>query len=100
MDQLFSETYAQARAKFQQAAEKAGLMCTSWVMEEKGVEGEELAIDVVCLGAREPRQLVMISSGAHGVEGFAGSAIQIGRFRRICDTDRLDDGRPGAKLAG
>jgi len=78
MDQLFSETYTQARARFQQAAEKAGLMCTSRVMEEKGVEGEELAIDVVCLGAREPRQLVIISSGAHGVEGFAGSAIQIG----------------------
>ena len=77
-ENLFSETYSQARAKFQATAEKAGLTCTSHVMKERGVEGEELAIDVACLGAREPRQLVIISSGAHGVEGFAGSAIQTG----------------------
>jgi hypothetical protein len=77
-ENLFSETYSQARAKFQATATKAGLTCTSHVMKERGVEREELAIDVVCLGAREPRQVVMISSGAHGVEGFAGSAIQIG----------------------
>ena len=78
INDLFSETYAQAREKFKTTAANAGLACTSHVMTERGVEGEELAIDVVSSGARQPRQLLMIFSGSHGVEGFAGSAIQTG----------------------
>ena len=88
---LFSETYAQARSKFQTVAAKAGLTCTSHVMPERGVEGEQLAIDVVCLGSPEPRQLVIISSGAHGVEGFAGSAIQLGLMKADLAQDLPQD---------
>lgn len=88
---LFSETYAQARAKFQAAAANAGLTCTSHIMAERGVEGEQLAIDVVCLGARKPCQIVIISSGAHGVEGFAGSAMQVGLMETGLAQDLPDD---------
>ena len=42
----------------------------------RGPEGETLAIDCCVFGARRPRRAVVLSSGLHGVEGFAGAAIQ------------------------
>ena len=42
-----------------------------------GPLGEELAIDIAWLGAGRPRRVLLHSSGLHGVEGFAGSAIQL-----------------------
>ena len=42
----------------------------------KGPDGETLAQDFVMIGARQPREVLLISCATHGVEGFAGSAIQ------------------------
>ncbi len=42
----------------------------------RGPEGETLALDWVCFGARRPRHALVLSSGTHGVEGYTGSAIQ------------------------
>jgi len=78
VERIFSESYREARAKFQTAAETLGLDCQSHVLDLKGVDGEELAVDVVHVGPGDAPQLMIISSGAHGVEGFAGSAIQNG----------------------
>lgn len=39
--------------------------------------GEPLTIDIGWLGAGRPRRVLFHSSGLHGVEGFAGSAIQL-----------------------
>lgn len=74
----FSATYAAARDKFRQALREAGVASTSYRHPTAvGAQGEELTIDVAHLGnVRAPRQLIMLS-GTHGLEGFAGSALQV-----------------------
>jgi len=39
--------------------------------------GDPLGIDIAWFGATKPRRVLIHSSGLHGVEGFAGSAIQL-----------------------
>ena len=75
---LFSTSYVEAREKFLSACEAAGVEVVHRVNPQKGVSGEELAADVARLGARDARKVMLLSSAAHGVEGFAGSAIQTG----------------------
>lgn len=73
----FSATYAQARAKFLDAAKAAGLPHQVFVHPTaKGPEGEGLFTDVVWHGAEKPDAVILTCSGTHGVEGFAGSAGQ------------------------
>jgi hypothetical protein len=40
-------------------------------------DGERLGIDIAWFGTAKPRRVLVHSSGLHGVEGFAGSAIQL-----------------------
>jgi hypothetical protein len=44
---------------------------------QKGPNEENLAIDVAWIGPSDASRLLLSSSGIHGVEGFAGSAIQL-----------------------
>jgi hypothetical protein len=46
-------------------------------MSSKGPDGEPLSIDVATLGPERSDRVVIVSSALHGVEGFAGSAIQL-----------------------
>ncbi len=73
----FSSTYAQARARFLDAAQRCDLDVESHVHPLLGSEGEVLALDVVLDGARHAQRLLIVSSGCHGIEGHAGSAVQI-----------------------
>ncbi len=42
------------------------------------MKGEDLSIDIGCFGnVKNPKHLIIHSSGVHGVDGFHGSAIQI-----------------------
>jgi hypothetical protein len=43
----------------------------------KSPEGEGLTIDIGWFGSSSPRHALVHSSGLHGVEGFAGSAVQL-----------------------
>ena len=76
---LFSASYAQARAKFLQAA--AGLALESHAEPRAGLEGEALAMDVVRLGADDAQALLIVSSGCHGIEGYCGSGLQVALLR-------------------
>ena len=74
----FSQTYAEARAKFIAAVKARGLAVETHVHPSaRGVEGEELAVDLAILGAGNATSLLCILSGTHGVEGFCGSGAQI-----------------------
>jgi hypothetical protein len=73
----FSKSYAQARQKFLNAAQAAGLTVDSNIHPLKGRDGEELAMDVVLDGAPDAKQLLIVSSACHGVEGYCGSGVQI-----------------------
>lgn len=69
-------TYAQARLDVLAAASAVGAEVTAFPHPASGREGEELAIDVVTIGPDDADSVVVIVSGTHGVEGYAGSALQ------------------------
>jgi len=46
-------------------------------LSERGPANEELTIDIARLGCPDPHRAVLHVSGIHGVEGVAGSAIQV-----------------------
>jgi predicted deacylase len=76
MNEFFPADYFAARASFRARAARAGARLTAHAIAATGPGGEELTIDVGWLGADTPRTLVMLTSAVHGVEGYAGSALQ------------------------
>lgn len=50
---------------------------TSVAHASRGPEGEELAVDIAVLGGHDAERTLVIVSGTHGVEGYAGSACQV-----------------------
>ena len=73
----FSQTYAQARQRFLDAAAAAGLDVASHTHPLKGHEGEDLALDVARDGPADAEAVLIISSACHGVEGYCGSGVQV-----------------------
>ncbi len=73
----FSADYFTARSRFRQRVEKAGGRLEALELDAKGPGDENLSIDIGWFGAENPRRVLLHSSGLHGVEGFAGSAIQL-----------------------
>ena len=69
-------TYGEARAAILAAGLRAGADTTAFVHPSPGRLGEELAIDVLTMGPHDADSVLVIVSGTHGVEGFAGSALQ------------------------
>ena len=81
MQDAFSQSYAQARGKFLHAADAAGLTVESHLHPLPGRDGETLAMDVVREGPVDARNLLIISSACHGVEGYCGSGVQVNALR-------------------
>jgi hypothetical protein len=77
----FSADYAEARRRFLAAAEARGAALRPREIAVRGPRGEELGVDVAYLGPEAPERLLVVSSGVHGVEGFAGSALQLQLLR-------------------
>jgi hypothetical protein len=73
----FSTDFFPARSAFRELAERAGGRLEMLPLDAHGPNGQSLGIDIAWFGAENPRRVVVHSSGLHGVEGFAGSAIQI-----------------------
>jgi hypothetical protein len=73
----FSHSYAQARKKFLEAAAALSLPIESFNHPLIGRDGETLAMDVVLDGAPDAKQLLIVSSACHGVEGYCGSGVQV-----------------------
>lgn len=82
----FSATYDRARRRFRDAVKAAkGELSAYRHPHARGARGEELTIDVGHIGnIRASRQLILIS-GTHGLEGFAGSALQAAWLRQACE---------------
>nr|BFD40914.1 M14 family metallopeptidase [Pseudomonas sp. FFPRI_1] len=77
----FSQSYAEARQKFLQSCTSAGLEVESCLHPLPGSQGETLALDAALFGSPKAANLLVLSSGVHGVEGFCGSAVQIDHLR-------------------
>jgi hypothetical protein len=76
---VFSDTYQEARAKFRDAAHGiAGCELHSLSVQEK----DNYTIDIAVLPGNLPG-LTVHTSGVHGVEGYAGSAVQIAFLEAI-----------------
>lgn len=82
----FSDSYSTARDRFIKALEPAGFAHTSYKLQGvddeggplKGPTGEDLTIDVGVRPGSPNSKARVITSGLHGVEGFFGSAVQLG----------------------
>src|SRR5262245_37135151 len=73
----FSPDYFTARSRFCDAVQTAGGRLDTLRLQARGPGGEPLTIDAGWFGSEHPRRVFIHSSGTHGVEGFAGSAIQL-----------------------
>ena len=73
----FSNSYAEARKKFVDAARRAGAKLASYKHpDERGPAGEALYLDVSVLGPGSASRVFVVGSGTHGIEGYSGSATQ------------------------
>jgi predicted deacylase len=74
----FSSDYHSARQKFLDAVAAAGGAVQSFRNPHAGPDGEALFTDVSLFGSGDAPSILVLGSATHGVEGFAGSAIQTG----------------------
>lgn len=77
LDDYFSADYFEAQKRFRYAIKTSGGQLHTLAIDAKGPNGEALTIDIGWFGAERPKRVLLHSSGIHGVEGFAGSAIQL-----------------------
>ncbi len=75
--QAFSASYREARVKFLEGAATAGWQIESHRHPLQGRDGEDLAMDVARSGAPDAKNLLIVSSACHGVEGYCGSGVQV-----------------------
>jgi len=72
---FFRNDYFESRALVQKiAAGKARV--TSYPIEAKSRNGDDLYITIITIGPKHPRKVLAIMSGTHGLEGPVGGAIQ------------------------
>lgn len=79
----FSSRVDEAHDTFMSEASRAGATTRTFDHPLKGPHGEALATGVAMLGPVSAKNVVLITSGVHGVEGYAGSAVQIEYLRNF-----------------
>lgn len=71
-----ADSFPAARAEFLDVATAAGATIISHEHPGRGPDGAVLATDVAVLGRPDAPNRLLVMSGTHGVEGFAGSMCQ------------------------
>lgn len=91
LSHYFSDSYLQARAKIQAAARLRGLTTLASYTNPCATadDGSPLTTDVYWKGPRDARTVLLVSSALHGIEGYAGSAIQL---KHMMDDEPLPPG--------
>jgi hypothetical protein len=74
---FFSPDYFAARDRFRDTARATGASLESLTIAARGPGHERLTIDIAWLGEHDARRALLHTSGVHGVEAFAGSAVQL-----------------------
>ena len=74
----YSSTYNKARNKFLSSAQGVNAQIENIENPHKGPNGEPLYTDIALIDPLDTQDILVLSSGTHGVEGFAGSGIQTG----------------------
>lgn len=76
-DRYFSPDFVTARVRFRDAVAAQNGRLDVLKLPATGPAGEDLTIDIGWFGTAHPDRALVHSSGLHGVEGYAGSAIQL-----------------------
>lgn len=77
LESFYSPDYVTARERFRAAAQSAGATLDALALEARGPRQETLALDIARFGERGARRVLLHTSGLHGVEAFAGAAVQL-----------------------
>jgi hypothetical protein len=78
----FSPTYTEARAKFLAAVQQGGAqLLSSHTNPATGPDGEDCVTDVAWIGPEDAGKLLILVSGTHGAEGYAGSGCHVAWLR-------------------
>ena len=83
LEAFFSPDYATARERFRDAARSAGASLDALGIEARGPRQEPLFIDIAWLGEHDARSVLLHTSGLHGVEAYAGAAVQLAAFKAL-----------------
>lgn len=75
--QCFASSYKEARQKFMAGCIAEANKIESWQHSLRGITGEKLYVDLAWFGNSCASKVIVLLSGTHGVEGFAGSGIQL-----------------------
>lgn len=74
--QLFDNSFLLSRHRFIARATELGLRVSELPVAPKSPSGESLSIAIAVAGPESASTVLVQISGLHGVEGFAGSAVQ------------------------
>jgi hypothetical protein len=85
LELCFSATYAEAQEKFRQLAKGDDSRYLEFVYTPAGPQREKLSTAVHWRGEPDAPLVLVIQSATHGVEGFAGSAIQLDALQRLAE---------------
>jgi hypothetical protein len=78
----FAASYPAARATFLLAAAEAGGVTHAYLHPDAhGPDGGSLTVDVATFGPDDASRALLVLSGTHGAEGYAGSAAQVALMR-------------------
>ncbi len=84
---VFPASYAAGRERWLEQATK--LTCQtqrqSYRCDGTGSSGEQLVTDTIWIGSENASKVLVLIGGTHGIEGFAGSAIQIDQLGLIAE---------------
>ena len=81
VEDCFPATYSDGCARFLSARLDARVPVASYRNPRSGPQGEALYADAALVGRAEAESVVGVTFSTHGVEGFAGSGIQVGLLR-------------------
>jgi hypothetical protein len=91
-ENLFPKDYFNGRSHFRAAAADKGYRLVQYTNPyAAGPKGEPLTTDVAVLGPANARRALVIVSGTHGVEGYAGSGVQLGFLTQAAFTTTPSD---------
>ncbi|MDO9424560.1 MAG: DUF2817 domain-containing protein [Methylobacter sp.] len=84
---VFPDSYAAGRQRWLAQSNKLPSH-THWLpypCKDVGPEGETLLTDTIWIGPEDASRVLVLLGGTHGIEGFAGSAIQIDQLDLIAE---------------
>jgi hypothetical protein len=82
---VFPATYTAARQQWQETVKEVPLAVVDhpFVLDDLSPEGTSLVTDVAWLGTSTASRVLVLISGTHGIEGFAGTAVLCDALARL-----------------